>query len=58
MPKTSQRLTQQVSLRLSAGEQQKIELASYYLKLTPSEFVRKVAGEYASFVIKEINKED
>lgn len=52
MLKKSQRLT----VRFSPGEQQQIELAAFASGVSPSEFVRTVAAQYAAHLLTQIKE--
>jgi len=54
MLKKNQRLT----VRLSPGEQQEIELAAYAKGVSPSEFVRTVATLWAKEIVNQLREEN
>jgi uncharacterized protein (DUF1778 family) len=49
---------QRLTVRLSPGEQQEIELAAYAKGVSPSEFVRTVAAYCAKEIVNQIREEN
>lgn len=50
--------SQRLTIRLSPGEQQEIELAAYAKGVSPSEFVRTVAAYCAKELVQQLREEN
>lgn len=50
--------TQRLTVRLTPGEQQEIELAAFAKGVSTSEFVRTVAAYFAKEIVNQIREEN